>query len=252
MKDHRKFMEFGLLIAPCILSLTLPLNALAQETGSIKFSRDENPLSLQVENLGTHKKLFFVVGQTLVYKILSSPQFEKGRITGITDSTISLENKKLGNVTIAQKDLTKIKIPKIRAGGIALMAIGAIGLVAVAAQGKVQNDASGVVAGTLAIVLDVSVPLLVGGAALVAFNRSQRIHLGPLWALHATSAIVPGNIINVTTKSGEVVKIKVTRIDSEKIVGNETESSQTHAGQPIHYLRTIRITDIKECTRNIN
>ena len=67
---------------------------------------------LQLENKTTHKVIFLVEGEILGYKLRSAKRFVSGRITAITDTTITLEDRETGSNTLSLKELTALKVQK--------------------------------------------------------------------------------------------------------------------------------------------
>lgn len=201
-------------------------------------------LSLQVENMKTHQRVVLVVGQTAGYKLRSSKHFEKGRITGITDSTISFENKKARECTFMHKDLATFKIPKStrkKFKGYVLMVGGTWVVVGVSV-----NPAQGQLAALNIMAYAIGLVAVGKGHSI---KRDKKIYLDESWSwtLRATKpidTIEPGSIIYVILKNGEIIeRIKVEEIDSEKIKG--IQISQDSHQQFVYTNRTIMITDME-------
>ena len=223
-----------------------------QGVGETELMANDNFVSLRVENIKTHELAFFVVGQTARYKIHSLKSFKKGRITGITDSTISFQNGKLDNVTFMHNDLVAFKIPRSggKIGGNFLKVFGGLSLfVSAMALGTAGNtcflcDVSDAAAPTAVIGLSA----LAGGLALTS---DKQIYLEKSWTLKTTKSILPGNTIKMILKNGEVIKnLKVTWIDQEKIIG--VQSSRESNGQLTQFKKTIMIKKVLECSRSAN
>ena len=141
--------------------------------------------------------------------------------------------------TFRHNDLTAVKIPRT---GIRNTA-GTVLLVLAVVSGIASADpwvGGGAMTATV---------ILVGGG--IALKSKERIHLGNSWTLSTTRAIVPGNLISVKMKNGEVFKaMLVTKVTSKKIIG---ELSGVDAdGQKIRHDKSVLIKDIVECARTIN
>src|SRR6185295_7961315 len=94
-KKHLGFIPLMLLI-----TVIVGTQVSGQGIGEITLTSNDSVLSLQVENTKTLRCAFFVVGQTIRYKIRSSKKFEKGLITEITDSTISFQKRNMQDRTL--------------------------------------------------------------------------------------------------------------------------------------------------------
>ena len=131
MKHPDQFLTSIIAITCVLLTITFEKRAFAQQADLVTLSRTEPQKS--------QKQVVLTVGKTIRYKTHTSRSFQNARITGITDSTISFENKKTGVVTIPNKDLTALSIRgnrDKRAVGTTLIVLGAVGvLIGVFAEG---------------------------------------------------------------------------------------------------------------------
>jgi hypothetical protein len=106
---------------------TIMINDIREIQKSSEPNLANGGILLAAENSITHEYYFFTPGQTLLYKIKSSRGFKKGRITGFTDSTISIQDREAVNAILLSSALAAIVIPGSRlrtTGGVALMTLG--------------------------------------------------------------------------------------------------------------------------------
>ena len=104
--------------------LTTSNNRVEQEKETQHVSNDSSEYVLLAENIKNHKQIVITIGQSIRYHTSISTKFEVGRISGISDKSISFQVKKLvpednhttekgmseQSITIMQKNLTAIKI----------------------------------------------------------------------------------------------------------------------------------------------
>lgn len=86
---------------------------------------------LWAENSKTSQRHFLVVGQRISYKLNSSTNFQKGRIAGFNDSTLSVKIEDR-QVTMNFRSLSAIKIPRgtgRTVAGVYFVGAGAISLI---------------------------------------------------------------------------------------------------------------------------
>ena len=138
----RKYKRFIPLMFLITLVFVRPVHA--QGVGAINLTAGDALLSLQVENIKTHRRLSFVVGQTIHYKLRSSGKFKKGLITWIAEDTVSLQNKRK-NIMIPVKSLVAFKVRRSAgrtAGGASLLTVGTMTLIPAAMLVMIPADES--------------------------------------------------------------------------------------------------------------
>ena len=90
----------------------LDFSKTSQRTRSWRNKVEEGGFSLLAENELTHESRFLSVGKIVRYKLRSSNDFVRGRINGITDSTITFHNKKGESVTFLHKEIAAFAVPR--------------------------------------------------------------------------------------------------------------------------------------------
>ena len=202
---------------------------------------------LQLENKATHKVIFLVEGETLGYKLRSAKRFVSGRITGITDSTITLENRETGSGTFNLKALTALKIQKgsrKKTLGHVLIVVGAWILVGVTA-----NPAEGTSTFLNYLAYPIGLAAVIKGYSI---KESQKIILNDSWSwtfkqLQGIETIERGSFITIVLKNGGIIEeMKVDKINSEQIRG--LAISQDSHEQFVYTSRTIGVGEIKSVT----
>jgi hypothetical protein len=121
-----------------------------------------------------NKKMYLAkswVGQTVNYKSPETHRSEKGKITAVTDSTISFENEKTGNVTVLHHDEAAFKIRRDKTFGIVLVIAGIGGLAVAPIFGGYGYLFIGVP----------SAAMLISGIAILTSHK--KIHLEKSWKL---------------------------------------------------------------------
>lgn len=167
---------------PFVIGCAVLLLVISTEEGLCQ--QRDTVSSLVVEHQESHEQVSLAVGKTVMYKAASSRYFEKASITGITDSTISFDSKKLGNVAIRQHDLEAFKI--LRSSGRSTMGtiltiLGAggvvIGVVAISGSTGSSKDISG----AIGIIFGIpGAAVLLGGIALLS---NKHIDLKKSWRI---------------------------------------------------------------------
>lgn len=160
-----------------LLIVTLAKEGLCQPSDMVS--------SLVMEHQKSHEMVQLTIGKTVKYKTVESSGFVKASITGITDSTISLESEKLGIVTIRLRDLDALKIIRSsgrRAAAGALICIGSAGVIAGVLGLASSNSAdSDNMEGMKAIAFGIpGAVALFGGIALIS---SKEIYLKKSWRI---------------------------------------------------------------------
>ena len=202
---------------------------------------------LQLENKTTHKVIFLVEGEILGYKLRSAKRFVSGRITAITDTTITLEDRETGSNTLSLKELTALKVQKSsrkKTLGNILIVVGAWILVGVTA-----NPAEGTSTFLNYLAYPIGLAAVIKGYSILA---PQKIILNDSWTwtfkeLKMIETIERGNFIRIVLKNGGTVEeMKVDKINSELIKGMEI--SQDSHEQFVYTSRTIGVGEIKSVT----
>jgi len=200
--------------------------------------------SLQLKNTTKHKLVFLVVGETLDYKLRFSTHFVTGEITGITNSTISLESRETGRGVFRHKDLAALKIPKSsrkKAIGHILMVGGAWILVGVTVN---PAEESSTFLNFLAY--PVGLYAVIKGYSI---KREEKINLDDSWSwtlkeIKVIETIERGSFIKIILKSGAIIEdMKVDKVESEQIKG--VEISQDSHEQFVYTSRTIGVSEIE-------
>lgn len=216
----------------------------AQGVAPGKMAAPGNEFSLELKNTRTHKVVALVVGETLEYKLRSSRHFVAGRITGITDSTISLESRGTVRDTIRHKDLAALGIPKgsrKKAIGHILIVTGAWILV-----GATVNPAEGTSSFLNYLAYPAGLFAVIKGYSI---KHEKKINLDDSWSwtlkeINVIETIERGSFIKIVLKNGEVIEeMKVDKVDSEQIKGFEI-SLDSHE-QFVYTYRTIGVSDME-------
>lgn len=216
----------------------------AQGVDSGRIAAPGNQFSLQLENTATHKLVLLVVGETLNYQLRSSTHFVTGNITGITDSTISLETRETGTGIFKHKDLVALRIPKSsrkKAIGHILMVGGAWILV-----GVTVNPAEGSSSFLNFLAYPIGVYAVIKGHSI---KREEKVKLGDSWVwtlkeIKVIETIERGSFIKVVLKNGVIIEeMKVDKVNSEQIKG--VEISEDAHEQFVYTPRTIGVSDIE-------
>ena len=186
MLSQQKLLTSITVIAGAIVFLSIHKNAMGQES--------QLPSVLIAENQTSLKQLSWVVGQTLKYKAVASQGFEKGRISGITDNSITFESNYGKSTTILLSDLTffKTKIPGKRLAG-TLSILGGMGLLLVSA-GRSIASRSRDEGGTQATI---GVAAIVGGIILL---QPKRLNLKESWSLKTGKSLPVDTLQNSRQK----------------------------------------------------
>lgn len=203
-----------------------------------------NEFSLELKNSTTHTVVSLIVGETLRYQYRPSKHFVAGRITGITDSTISVESKENGKETIGLKDLTALRIPKSarkKAIGHILIVTGAWILV-----GVTVNPAEGTTTFLNYLAYPVGLFAVIKGYTI---KHERKIDLDDSWSwslkeIKVIDTIERGSFISIVMKNGEVIdEMKVDKVDQVQIKGFEI--TQDLNEQFVYTFRTIGVSDIE-------
>ncbi len=101
MKRHPKFLLGAVVVLWADLFLILPKKSFAQEI---------NQVVLLAQRQNSRKPISFAVRQEVSFKTVASKKFNKSRITGISDSTMSFENNEQERITIRYVDLIGLRI----------------------------------------------------------------------------------------------------------------------------------------------
>lgn len=217
--------------------------AIAQGVEAGKIPAPGKEFSLELKNEATHTVVSLVVGEILDYKLRSSKHFVDGRITGLSDSTISVESKEAGKDTIRHKDLAALRIPKStrkKAIGHILIVTGAWMLV-----GVTVNPAEGTTTFLNYLAYPVGVAAVIVGYSV---KHERRIDLDDSWTwalkeVGVTETIERGSFISIVMNNGEVIEeMKVDKVDAAQIKG--IEITQDSNEQFVYTFRTINVSDI--------
>jgi len=98
MKIQAAFLRIKILIAYAFLPLIASQSSLAQEI--------RPAIVLLAERQNPERQVSFVLGETVSYKTAYTKKFTNGRITEITDSTVSFEHKDHRIIKVAHQDLS--------------------------------------------------------------------------------------------------------------------------------------------------
>ena len=251
-----------------LISLIFVMQVSAQGVGEIKLAEQDSLPALQADKIKTHERLFLLVGQMVRYRLRSSKNFFKGRITGITDSAITFQNGRMENVTIMQKELIAFILPRSTGrsifGSIALLTGSTSILIGLSIISNNKGKDANVGEAIATIFFFGGAAGIVNGAFLL---KGKRINLQKSWTVRMTKVankkgnrkamkyktmegIVSGNIVTLVMKNGELIKkMKVTRITSENIFG--VQSFLDSNGQLVQLKKTIAIKNIIELSRSI-
>jgi hypothetical protein len=242
MKFTIQSQAISFAVASAVLLLTLIKIASAQENSGIVLVADQGPLALKAHNVKTDRQVFFAVGQSAKYQARPSRKYETGLITDITDSTVSFESRKTGHVTIRQDSLKAFKIRRSwgrNAVGAVLIGGGLMALFAttvsltfpfIATPASFYAGFGGSGVGLCALGLGI--------------QSQKKLDFENSWALQPSKAVLPGNVLTLIMKNGEAVKLRVTHVGADDIVGRQI-GPDGKSGMKRH----MNITDIFECSR---
>ncbi len=229
-------------LVACFLS---PQKSVAQYTEDLRTSPNGFLPSLVIENSKNHKIRTLRLDHTVWYKVSGSDQFKKGKIDWITDTTVTFKFWDAENITIANRDLTALKIRNgswpFRFLGSAIIVFAVVSLIAwlnLLFSVEIKERPFG-------IILIPAVAIILG---LTVMNPRRTMKLGEAWNwtikwTPVMDAFKSGSVIRLTLKNGEVIdKMRTAEMDSEKIVGKQI--SQDEYGHDVFRSRTILIGDI--------